>query len=113
MEFSLLLGFMGNSNSDIETEILDSDFGSDQIPEEAKTSALMSDQRDLVKSNMHRSEFKRLIKEILNLGQDSQGFWKHLPYVMCDQPVNRFQVCLNFTLFFFYFLNLSSTLIYF
>jgi len=71
-------GLTGNSNSDIETEILDSDFGSDQIPEE-------------VKSNMHRSEFKRLIKEILNLGQDSQGFWKHLPYVMCDQPVNRFQ----------------------
>ena len=52
-----------------------------------------SDQRDLVKSNMHRSEFKRLIKEISNLGRDSQGFWKHLPYVMCDQPVNRFQVC--------------------
>lgn len=83
----------GNSNSDIETEI-NSNY-QDQIPEEAKTSALISssstDQRDLVKSNMHRSEFKRLIKEISNLGKDSQGFWKHLPYVMCDQPVNRFQ----------------------
>ena len=80
------------SNADIETDIA----FEDQIPEEAKTSAVITNQRDLVKSNMRRNEkneFKKLIKEIAKLGEESQGFWKHLPYVMCDQPVNRFQVC--------------------
>ena len=81
------------SNSDIETDIV---FEDQIVPEEAKTSAVITNQRDLVKSNMRRNDFQKLIKDIAKLGEESQGFWRHLPYVMCDQPVNRFQVSLFF-----------------
>ena len=76
-----------NTNADIETKV----GFADQIPFEAKASAIVSDQSDLVKSNMLKNDFKKIIKEVAKLGEESQGFWRHLPYVLCDQPVDKFQ----------------------
>lgn len=51
-----------------------------------------NNQKDLVKSMTRKSDFDRLMLDIKKLSQDSQGFWRHLPYVMCDQPDPAFQV---------------------
>ena len=80
-------------NEDFETEVLFNE--NEHVPEEAKVAAIkmpISSPSNLVKSNLRKSEFERLIVEIRKLSQDSQGFWRRLPFEMCDQPDPAFQV---------------------
>jgi hypothetical protein len=66
------------------------------IPEEIammeNLGPVMANPREHLKSNSRKSEFEKLISELRKIGIDSQGFWRHLPYVMCDQPDPAFQV---------------------
>ena len=70
------------SNEDFETHVSD-------VPKMDPSPS----QRDLVKSSQstRKSEFEKLIADIKTMSQDSMGFWRHLPYVMCDQPDHAFQ----------------------
>ena len=66
---------------------------SDNVPEEAKMTKPVFPaipQKDLVKAR--KSGFEKIVADIKKVSQDSQGFWRHLPYVMCDQPDPGFKV---------------------
>ena len=65
----------------------------DQIPDEAKIDKIkdFSTAKDLVKANSRRSDFDKLVNEVRKISGDSLGFWRNLPYIMCDQPNPEFQ----------------------
>ena len=66
---------------------------SDTVPEEviAKQPFISAiPQKDLVKRK--KSGFEKIAVDIKKVSQDMEGFWKYLPYVMCDQKDPRFQV---------------------
>ena len=60
----------------------------DQVPDEAKISTKA---KDLVRANFRRSNFDKLVKEIKKVIGNSVGFWKELPFTMCNQPNPEFQ----------------------
>ena len=75
-------------------EVHNEDIGfEDQVPEEAKmTSTKMSSSaKDLVRANFRKSSFDKLVKEIKKVMGNSVGFWKELPFTLCDQPNPEFQ----------------------
>ena len=65
----------------------------DQVPEEAKMTSKLSTSsaKDLVRANFRRSDFDKLVKEIKKVMGNSVGFWKELPFTLCDQPNPEFQ----------------------
>lgn len=42
-------------------------------------------------TSARKSDFDKLVSDLRQIGRDTQGFWRHLPYVMCDQPNPAFQ----------------------
>ena len=50
-----------------------------------------SSAKDLVRANFRRSDFDKLVKEIKKVMGNSVGFWKELPFTLCDQPNPEFQ----------------------
>ncbi len=47
-----------------------------------------------------RTEFEKIFRDLKNVAGDSKGFWRDLPYDMCDQPNPSFQVKNIFYYFF-------------